>query len=137
MGRRTTYYQRRQRRTNLVIINKKNIPQQEAFIIKINRVKKENNKIVKINKNVIIEEIIEISNSKYFLKSIVSHIGNTASSGHYVVYINNNNKWACFDDKKCYIKYSHDINKINYRKFFTSKNIKQSAYLLLYEKINI
>ena len=120
------------------IINKKNIPQQEAFIIKINRVKKENNKIVKINKNIIIEEIIEISNSKYFLKSIVSHIGNTASSGHYVVYINNNNTWACYDDKKCHkCKNINDINKINYKKIFTSKNIKQSAYLLLYEKINI
>ena len=121
------------------IIKKKKIKTNENFIIKINRVKSENNKIIKINENITIEEFIEISNTKYYLKSIVSHIGNKASSGHYVVYINNsNNKWLCYDDKKCYkCKYKNNINEINYRKIFTSKNIKQSAYLLLYEKINL
>ena len=64
------------------------------------------------------------SQRKYRLFSIIEHIGNEATKGHYVCYtLDSNNDWIKFNDKK-----------------FTKKDINEiiqdcQAYMLMYELI--
>lgn len=67
----------------------------------------------------------------YSLKSLVHHIGNHASSGHYTADAIRSKKnepntfeWVSFDDSGCEIKSREDI--------FTSSWNQQTVYMLLY-----
>ena len=57
----------------------------------------------------------------YDLQAIVSHVGMSTTSGHYVSYIMNNNKWYMFDD-------------VTVKEVSTAEALKQQAYILFYER---
>ena len=58
------------------------------------------------------------------MQAIVSHIGMGATSGHYISYILNNNKWYLFDDAI--------VKEVS-----TVEALKQQAYILFYERLEI
>ena len=57
----------------------------------------------------------------YKLQAIVSHVGMSATSGHYISYILSNKKLYLFDD-------------VNIKEISTEEALKQQAYILFYER---
>lgn len=69
---------------------------------------------------------INILNSVYKLKSIVTHIGATVEKGHYLSYVFKNNNWYKCNDINVSLEHLVD-NKISFKKHI------ETPYLLLYE----
>ena len=64
--------------------------------------------------------------TKYMLKSLICHHGETLNSGHYSAYISANNMWYHIDDRIC--------TPVNEKNLFSDKAIKKGAYLIVYEQ---
>ena len=57
------------------------------------------------------------------MQGVVSHIGTSATSGHYVAYIHTSEGWILFDDT-------------NVREVSEAEVLKQQAYILFYQNID-
>ena len=115
-----------------ISILKNEINTNENIIIRLKRGdKNENKKIIKITKKIYIDSSIIINDKKYFLKSIVIHIGNKSGSGHFINVTKINDKWYYFNDdeyKLCNVKNINDFNFRNNK----NNNVKNNAYYILY-----
>ena len=110
---------------NTIIDNDKNI------IIRFSRVVTNNGKKQKSKDIVHIDDTIKINDVKYYLKSVVVHIGKSPLKGHYVNFTKINGYWYCFNDesyKCCNVK---DINEIKYEND-KENYINKNCYYLLY-----
>jgi ubiquitin C-terminal hydrolase len=65
------------------------------------------------------------TNSSYSIMSIVHHIGNTASSGHYTAdALRGENSWVSFDDGV--------TRELSPQDVFMSSNKQRTAYMIMY-----
>jgi len=113
-------------------ILKKNINTNKNLIIRLKRGGKDkNNKSIKIKEEIYIDDNIIIDNKLYFLKSIVIHIGNKNSCGHYINVTKINNEWYCFSDTECKYCNVRDINDFNFENKIDN-NVKNNSYYILY-----
>lgn len=77
-------------------------------------------KLKKIN----LEEYLNINGKKYFLISVVKHIG-SLDSGHYINYSKKNGRWYYLDDLK-------SIKEVTFKEFNKNQN-GRDPYILLYK----
>lgn len=65
----------------------------------------------------------EVDSTQYKLKAVVCHKGTSANTGHYVVFIKNDDKWVLFNDEKVV----DCENKVD--------EIRPCGYIYLFEKV--
>ena len=115
-----------------ISILKNNINTDKNIIIRLKRGDKDNNnKLTKLFKKIYLDDFIIINSKKYYLKSIVIHIGNKNSCGHYINVTKINNEWYCFSDTECKYCNVRDINDFNFCNNIDN-NVKNNAYYMLY-----
>lgn len=70
---------------------------------------------------------ITLSKTRYRLTAVISHIGSTINSGHYVCYVNIDNNWYRCDDGNVQHVNDSFLNPLRYS--------KELPYVILYSKI--
>jgi len=95
----------------------------DNLIIHIRRFKQNNNKYIKDNTKINIQNILDLGGYKYDLRGFIVHSGQINGGHYYFCGKNLINKWYIFNDSACYQK---DINL---------KNFESLGYIFLYEKI--
>lgn len=68
--------------------------------------------------------------AKYSLKSVVTHIGRSADSGHYIAWVKREDSWYKVDDDKVSVAKESDIISLSGGRDW------HIAYYCLFEKIN-
>ena len=113
-------------------IIKNTINNNKNIIIRLKRGDKDkNNKLIKLTKKIYIDDYIFINNKKYYLKSIVIHIGYKSGSGHFINVTKINNEWYYFSDteyKYCNVENINNFNFMNNIK----NNVQNNSYYILY-----
>lgn len=97
-----------------------------------------NNKLQKINKNIIYEQSMKYKNKNFELVGIIEHRGNTIQRGHYVSYIKTGNTWTLADDTAV-TKNVQSLTKQPYVLFYkiNGKANKHNVYPLTNQGENI
>ena len=70
---------------------------------------------------------INIDNQTLELLGIILHKGDSTNSGHYIAIVKRNNIWYNCDDA--------NITEINIENALNTNNVKENAYILLYELV--
>ena len=95
----------------------------DNLIIHIRRFKERNNKYIKDNSPINIQNILDLNGYKYDLRGFIVHSGRIGGGHYYFVAKNLVDKWNIYDDSKCF-----PIN-------INLKNFESLGYIFLYEKI--
>jgi len=74
-------------------------------------------------------------NTKFYLQSIITHLGESIDGGHYIAYCRNgpNEEFLCYNDSIIFIA---TVNEAMSSKIFGNSNEKRTPYILVYHHIN-
>ena len=74
-------------------------------------------------------------NTKFYLQSIITHLGESIDGGHYIAYCRNgpNKEFLCYNDSIIFLA---TVNKAMSSKIFGNSNEKRTPYILVYHHIN-
>ena len=96
----------------------------DNLILHLKRFKHHNNRYIRKNDKIKIEDIININNHNYELRGFIVHTGSMEGGHYFFMGKNLSNNWFMYNDRTCL--------KIPMKLI----NFESSCYILLYEKIN-